>query len=1698
MAYQNQHYGNRSQYYGNRSTYGGNRGNSNGNYNGNWKNKNSAPQQQRETIPVEDAMRYLSPYFSKEDHRMLAKSLNTKTGVSWDKQAVLDAAGMAEHLRSRGLDFKVAENRFSDQIDVKLSDSNLTVRLFDNSNPGLIGRVSDGKRYYHYTKRTGGIPEVSMPFKKAVLDLVLGNVPGSVYRNKTPSVSNTGRREYNYWIPLNSAYPDVVLSVNTNGRQERPFVDATSARKYIDDSITSAKKMFAEGIDIDGIIDAIDRGEEPTWSRKDNFADMQYGLHETLLRVKEAQMEGLYDEQGFLAVDAQNPDDVFYDYGLKNPVYAQDWKQYAKFLVDGFVDSNLGSYEDGFNPVIVSEYMDSGYSSFRNNQDLISAIKMAGGGLDNIYGTDFYLSRLSDQLIKFDPSTAVTVDQMSNPIGRAAMEAACDTLKGSNVAFDRNDILMDANGIISWKGKRSIRDRKGGPGSELEPEELSGTIGQVFLPDERGVVRTRFAGSSNYLFVPGYEAYITSGPEPMMDRLRVKGYQDVVCQAVRRAVKSDVMSEGPTFDNVTVLNNTYSHLYERRFDLDYFENSTLSEKEMNAVLSTLSRRVRFPSEYEGSTVSAHMDAERGIDRNKNGPSDAFSYYKMTGGKDLSLLENDSFGYFDKWATGTAKTQGLVRYLTSDAQVVDGKIVPGKSEHCPLLELDVFDKKEFNAWDRCQMSFGQMLTAKRVAKGVNACYCDMGGWNYDDAYVVSEDFAIANSVPDTSGNTRPLGRGDKLSDFNGNKGVISYVVPSWAKHLYEMSPEEQAEKMQWAKENKVEDLVMMYASNPTLDVIGSPYSALSRANGGLIRELQENPQTLHDPFHNRTVEGGMGQINMIVTDMTADEKTHHYSNPGEGRKFSSQLAWACASKGATEILDEVYSGNSAAFEDFREYLVCVGLDVSPTGQLQSCYTPQEGEERHVFEPTVVRKKDENGNPLAWADRKATEQGFLDEIAHRGGMLRMPFPLKFPDGTILPEAKDGRGGYLLPVLSSDLRSERQIVDGRLRTHDATNHYGKIYMSMMDYMESKSKLSSVEETLSRGGLAKEDWMKLTRQQKTLQETMAKAEDQAQSGFDAITKQVIDFQIEGENGKHSFIRDKIMSRKMPNTATMVATSDPRLRIDQIGLSGKSMAKLGVSEGERVLTWRDPVLKDGAMRYLEVVRDDSLVGYSVSPFTGKSKGRDYDGDAEGIMKLRTKAAKEAAKRCFSMEANVLEEASGAKGSQKLYFNDGMDYAAAAAATKGTLTKDGKPSINDLGLYRQWIEKSANMGVQMDYVGHLNQYVQKAHRAAHCTDILKCGSMEDTVYSLEDMVVKGCKGSDGKFKRLMDYLGVEYNGKCGSVCNVRDMGHTLSTDEDRIENQLANAIKVQYTGSAGAFSQRGMAALWDVCAKDVLDNTEKVTQAVLDVKHDPDQGRVIVQALDDLRNAWSGQVTYRNGTTRQMSVSEFCQNLTDLMEGRLGLKVNPQQLSNIAEAMRQPDGTVCGIQNMRRSALCDVAYGGGYESLCESAKDGRMLFEEGTLTGRFAPKIVREGNPFQNIAKADTLSNEKLAEADRLMRSDATPSSSLAPSERYGSKYTQRVDSVPNPVPTPPVTPMPAPAPNSGVAPVPVPNGVPNTAGIVPGQAANGSYVPPANSIPAPPASVPKPDWLDTNGTETDDKSRDDRGGDNFSDGRFG
>lgn len=1489
---------------------------------------------------------YMGAYLTKADAELVAKNIDANQ--LFESEIAENSVELLKHMRSNGYDFNVRENGNPNQIEVRMNaGENINVRVFDpEANGSYIGRVYDAYNAYYFNVMGSKAVKDNTKFEAgdsiALLDYVTGNRTGKIVK----SVSRDSSR-----VQLEGVDRQKSLQVQPiKGRyRSTVFAGPTEAEEYIQTAIADATAVVSDEFKLEELQALIDSG-------LDNDDVLITGPE------FQAELEKLYSSDDIIR-EAQ-------ERAASMAIHSDDG---GIAHMTSVKDSIAGNYEQGFNPAFVIDHMQQ--TGRGNERDaMMAALKIVKYDLEKIQGNDFAVNAMKERLIAFDPETARSIDELEHPMLKQALTTVQETLKSGGFVgeegFGSNpDVKIDENGIIRWEGNRRTGSKK----QDQMWEKINGEIGQVMVPDENGVIATQFQGGSNYGIVPGYTGYFSfeGDYEDRMNRFRAKGFDQHLNEQLRAKVTHQMtrpfdasLGTIPTVLDASGINGLYhGDVYGKRIELDFMDTNQLNEETKHAILKTLSSRVRFDNQFSDyATTSAETAANR--EYGNEDDTSAFSYWKAAGETNMRVLNKDIENYADTTMTGTGKTQGLIWYLTDGAEVnEDGSVTPSKGilqedgsyapDKTALQKLPYFDKKSFNAWDRNQMASNQLMTALKVDENVNTALMSFGGWTFDDSYAVSREFANRNKVfghkpndrsmyqldetirylndfenitkeevlagtgmmwsddvlkqgaalraetltedrteranaraayesfLEEHGRFRPLQRGDKLSDFGGNKGTIGIVIDRY------MNPEE-------AKKQGLDKEVRFMQANPKLDVVSAPYSMLSRHNAGVVRELMDGKTAdLVDPDTGETFPSAMGQLNIIVTDMKVDDKTHAYTREdvleGKGRKASGQLAWALQSKGANGILDEIYGRNDSAWSTYREYLIATGLDMKPDGTIVNGYAPHANEDRHHF-----------------AHESETDSGaFLDQIKDQGGFLDVPFDIEF---------KTGKKTNSIPVLSASLRQNVELVDGSMRRSDFTNHYANIYDAIGDYLAADT-----------------------------EEFKEKAQAKAQDHFDKIQSTIIDRQFDGgHNGKHSFIRDKIMGKRMAHSATGVAVVDPRLNIGEAGMNQDMMDALDAKEGDTVMMFRDPVWRDGAIRAVKVVKDDSIHGVAFNPITDKSHDGDFDGDSYGLIKFDSEAANKDLVEKFSHWANMIDKGSG---KDELYFQTGMDLASAEAKAE----KLGDDTPKKLYMKAQENAKSSNPRLLKQSQRDLNAYSHKLFREhGFGGDFVSFKDNESVFNSFKQMVDNGAKGSPKKLEDYQNY----HTGK--------------KTEHDAREIQYATGVKSDDTGLAGAFSQKLVSIMRNQDITAALESMYPLTQGTLQIKHDADHARTVNEILtDDMNKTFRGKDVRK--PKNKLTPNGFKKQLSDIMENKMRVDVNEKYIDAVTDTLTH-NGQILPLKDamaIKGSPMDRVAYGGGYEELKNLADKGESLLQ-GEQNKRFAPFSMRSATEKTKLAKKDT------------------------------------------------------------------------------------------------------------------------------------
>lgn len=1594
-------------------------------------------------------------------------------------------------LKEMGRSYTISPDLNTGQIKARIDNTRVDVRIMDRpGNEGYIGKVYDnGASVMYSSTYFGGRGEGRMavePTPEEALNLVRFSLGMPLKQNQGDQLvghnEQIDRVERRASKKINSAFhtkggrftATTGLAVGPNGKLDTTYrnrmrivfdgkrrsaettemLTETDADNYLRDAVASARENFTNELNAEALIEDWKanhdvEGWEPSLSGNPDMAvvqrsyiDLLEGRRSTLLRPKvdPAEYDELLSEAGeFDTSDAASM--ALYEHRMAELTYLDDMpaEDIIKLHVHDSVEDKIGNYqrdENGkrFNPVGVSAYQTSVYSVYRNNDDIIKSMRMLGITADEVKGDDFYNKTVKNRLVKFDFATAKPMKDEIHPFYASMYDEIKTSLDSNGLMFDENDIKMDDNGIVHYTGK--IATTEGYDPSKFEVVE--GEIGQLFAPDEHGVVRTKFNSGDNYAFVPGYEASILpkepGNPQSVEARTRLKGYEQSMRDNIRYRIRQDMLvaSEGTLAGAPTNVNDTYRHLHDERHDIDFVEQykeQGMPEDFLWAIVETEAARVRYGNDVrDGSTTHAeYMAKTYGMDLANDNAGDAFA---ITGGRNMARLTAEADGYFDPIATtATSTNQGCLRYLVAGSKVdVDGRIIPSddKNARCALMSHPFMENAKYDPFDRVCMTISNVMQASALTDPVNIVQTQVEGWNMDDGFVVSKKFAEEYKMRNHDGHMRDLVVGDKLSDGHGNKGVISLIVDP------NMSDAE-------AEAQGILNPVKMMRANPDLDIAMPLFSGPSRFNAGTGREMLNGKKQDFVDINGKVHESAIGQMRIIITDKSADAKTHVYDDDeiaaGNGRKASAQLAWALNSKEASAIMNECYGNNGSTLSNIREMLITTGLDMDETGHIHRGYEPHTGEVRRVIEMPGLEHRVRKDGTQGSLDKKAMLEKFSDTIARSGGIMELPFELKYPTGDPIPPLNDGktdvvykkeewtRKGYTrkdgtyvkpttvrrrqdagqrqtenvswgLPVMSSYLRSGQSFSDGTSSTHDYTHQYEDIFMDACEYR-------NAQERLKDGSLT-------DKQRRDYEAIVEDKPKRAQARFDRITG---DVKTRAFTGKHNVFRDNIMSHRMPNSATAVWTEDPRLDIDEVAV-GRGMADtIGLSDGDYTLIWRDPILRDGGLRYMKVKVDDNLTGVAINPVMDKCFDGDFDGDTVGVVNLKTKAAQKEAFEKFSVQANLLDYGSGKEGEYDLGMQESLDIKLAEYHNPeiAQCFNDMKTHINEFEVLYSMDEigKKEVDKLRSQAAKDMSQLYQDSFAGECGTETLSFKDVQSHVESIHKTCVEtGAKGNTAKVKGYMRWLGVTCpEGSEIDFANIQDTGDTLATREDHQQVMDATAVKSHGTGIGGSFSQRGVSALRNSCQTAVLELTYPVTQSLLQSKHDAAEAKAKYEMLmGPARYLWQGAQLDRddNGGWKVQRDDKgypiparvedwkdtFIQMYTSgTKDGGLNVSINEKWVNQVAKALTDESGYMKNIESSdfeMTAPLDKLAYGGSFDKLVAMADERTDIFA-GKFNSQFAPRIIKtnrkafeqemqgveDAKPMKSLTKSDTLESGK-------------------------------------------------------------------------------------------------------------------------------
>src|SRR5699024_6583530 len=146
-------------------------------------------------------------------------------------------------------------------------------------------------------------------------------------------------------------------------------------------------------------------------------------------------------------------------------------------------------------------------------------------------------------MLRFNPETARPMEELAKDsvYMQSMLDTIVDTLRQTACEIDPKDVMIDDMGVVRYEAKALYGQNAN------SFRTIQGEIGQIFEPDHDGVVETRYNGSQNKLFTPGYDCYIVPETEetkgaPLETRYRFRGLPQILHENIEQQLRYDVQN----------------------------------------------------------------------------------------------------------------------------------------------------------------------------------------------------------------------------------------------------------------------------------------------------------------------------------------------------------------------------------------------------------------------------------------------------------------------------------------------------------------------------------------------------------------------------------------------------------------------------------------------------------------------------------------------------------------------------------------------------------------------------------------------------------------------------------------------------------------------------------------------------------------------------------------------------------------------------------------------------------------------------------------------------------------------------------------------------------------------------------------------------------------------------------------------------
>ncbi len=636
------------------------------------------------------------------------------------------------------------------------------------------------------------------------------------------------------------------------------------------------------------------------------------------------------------------------------------------------------------------------------------------------------------------------------------------------------EVYFDNDHVLHWKGV-----------NEKDDTIRTGEIGQIFLPNEKGVISTGFKtveGSEdrNYHLIAGYTAYYKSNDKETTIKPKTIKIESEPGKSVEVVASTQKDEQGNVIPFMTK-NGKYvrpdrlpeEELTRINTAIDVYNSKNeerLPKIETTEEKRTLKDRLRLKGFDQNFTKQINATIARQVLQEENHSIDNVSLNKLYHGDvygmriskenldkeaiietyknrvkfendvlDLSMQELDSdYEGQDKEYEGEdyshrfniAALDGIFdRSMSSDGANLG--LVRYLNQNTKILKsgeiVSSIDKDIGRASIIDEMPFTEADPGDRSMMGANQF---MKSRNVDKAFVALmtykgytfEDGAVISEKFAQK-------QGEIVNGLDDEGNIIPLQVGDKISDLHGNKA-----TISYIA-NKDDDV---FKENPTLDVIMNPHSIPSRMNTGVALELEDSG--LVSPItYNGSKVADAGVLNVVITDITAENKTKVYEDEYDkegnlvkksnrkGRSFGVQEAWVANALELDNTMKEIYGNNIKPFEKLQSYLNVTGLTFDEnTALLQS-----NGFNNGKKQPPDKVSKVELNEALTLPEEAA--------------YMELPIEVELPSGM--------KTKYIY-VLPEKYRNTQELFDGDRMYHDYSSAYSRISKESLKYIELEDK--------------------------------------------------------------------------------------------------------------------------------------------------------------------------------------------------------------------------------------------------------------------------------------------------------------------------------------------------------------------------------------------------------------------------------------------------------------------------------------------------------------------------------------------------------------------------------------------------------------------------------------------------------------------